>query len=650
MGNAIACGVGDRRSLLNATAQHDGARVEEILKRRPELVGSRAVTEGNGALHMAAASGDLRVCKLLVEGLQEKFGTASRSKNQMHQGKGVWEWRQVLLKTLNRRDGLHMTPLMLACKHGHAAVVAYLLGEGADPFIVDKATQYSCLHLAAYHGHVAVLHALLGPSGIVERAGRRVPLRCAGVDYSGGTCRFIDSRAAHGVTAMHLTAALGHGAAAALLLRLGASMAVRTVGALELAGVEVPVGSTPLHLAGRFGDMVTLQALLQGYLEGQGTPNTQPGERRVDLRRVRDSSRALPYHSAYRTRHRQAAEVLDPRVNLDVALDLCRETSAGVGPQKLSTVCARALRWSHVQWLDEAERQLDEAERAAALRLPRALSLPSPRLAAEAELQFEDVEEQQLEQDRAQANAMSDSPVSSAHMASASEASVDSESGSCPVGSAAAAKRQLARDSAGSLSEGQGPTASTSGRGEGTKASPRGSCKLAQDVHRIASDPLPARVPLLGPTPVPGCESDFTALAGLRTDSCITTSSSFTGEELLKHLQNRPSVTMADTVSVKEKCKDDKSSVEASLLKFRESYQGPGAHGAGSCGCRDAAPAPEDCSICLTDPVCVEANECNHAMCINCARRLCLESQKEPFCPFCRRVISGFHMQQLQSR
>lgn len=147
--------------------------------------------------------------------------------------------------------------------HRHAPVVRYLLQQGADPFVQDKPRGYYCLHIAAYHGHVDVLHVLLDPATRVERNGRRIPLSAAKVQYTGGTCRFIDSRAALGMTAMHLAAIKGKAGVAAVLLQRGASMAVRTVGQDALDGVPITLGATPLHLAAKCGSMDTLQAMLQ---------------------------------------------------------------------------------------------------------------------------------------------------------------------------------------------------------------------------------------------------------------------------------------------------------------------------------------------------------------------------------------------------
>lgn len=139
----------------------------------------------------------------------------------------------------------------------------YLLQRGADPFVQDKARGYNCLQLAAYHGHVHVLRVLLDPATRVDRNGRSVALSTAKVQYTGGTCRFVDSRASLGMTAMHVAAIIGKADVAAVLLQRGASMAVRTVGQDQLDGVPITLGATPLHLAAKCGCMKTLQIMLQ---------------------------------------------------------------------------------------------------------------------------------------------------------------------------------------------------------------------------------------------------------------------------------------------------------------------------------------------------------------------------------------------------
>ncbi len=142
-------------------------------------------------------------------------------------------------------------------------MVQFLLKHGADPYCQDKPRGYNCLQLAVYHRQLSVLRVLIAPTTTVEYNGRIVPLTTAKVQYTGGTCRFIDSRAAIGMTAMHLSALTGQAEAATLLLQRNASMAVRTVGQDTVDGVNITLGATPLHLAAKCGSMATLQAMLQ---------------------------------------------------------------------------------------------------------------------------------------------------------------------------------------------------------------------------------------------------------------------------------------------------------------------------------------------------------------------------------------------------
>ena len=76
-------------------------------------------------------------------------------------------------------------------------------------------------------------------------------------------CRYIDSRAENGVTALHLAAVYGEVACVHTLLAAGASMMVRTVDLDMISSVSIPAGSTPLHLAAQKGQVAIVQAMLQ---------------------------------------------------------------------------------------------------------------------------------------------------------------------------------------------------------------------------------------------------------------------------------------------------------------------------------------------------------------------------------------------------
>ena len=76
-------------------------------------------------------------------------------------------------------------------------------------------------------------------------------------------CRYIDSRAENGLTALHLAALSGNLECVRLLLDSGASMMVRTVDLDIMSDVAAPAGSTPLHVAAMSGNVAILQAMLQ---------------------------------------------------------------------------------------------------------------------------------------------------------------------------------------------------------------------------------------------------------------------------------------------------------------------------------------------------------------------------------------------------
>jgi ankyrin repeat protein len=64
---------------------------------------------------------------------------------------------QGLCQLLNQGVNLDTTPLMLACKYGHAEAVLTLLQHGADPQLSDRRGNNTCLHTAAYAGHASVI-------------------------------------------------------------------------------------------------------------------------------------------------------------------------------------------------------------------------------------------------------------------------------------------------------------------------------------------------------------------------------------------------------------------------------------------------------------------------------------------------------------
>ena len=98
-----------------------------------------AAVEGESALHMAAEDGHVAMVELLVEYKAE----------------------------LDGKSGVGLTPLHLACAHGHDDVVRVLPQAGADMFV--DCAGWTCVAVAAKKDHVHVLRQLLDAGGEDKR-------------------------------------------------------------------------------------------------------------------------------------------------------------------------------------------------------------------------------------------------------------------------------------------------------------------------------------------------------------------------------------------------------------------------------------------------------------------------------------------------
>ncbi|MBI3929433.1 MAG: ankyrin repeat domain-containing protein [Armatimonadetes bacterium] len=104
---------------------------------------------------------------------------------------------------LARPDAQGYLPLHLAARSGQAAVVEFLLGQGADPNARTR-TSWTPLHEASAHGHPEVIRLLLAHRAVVEI-----------------------KETQNGGTALHVAAFNGHLPAVELLLRAGAKVNAR---------------------------------------------------------------------------------------------------------------------------------------------------------------------------------------------------------------------------------------------------------------------------------------------------------------------------------------------------------------------------------------------------------------------------------------
>ena len=176
---------------------------------------------GASALHLAAASGEVRIVQRLLEHLAAS-------------GRDVAEGINLRTKSTKR------TPLHEAAGNGHAAIVRLLLDHGADPSI-PSAEQRTALHVASFGGSLATVEALLDHGG--SRWASLV------------TDAAPESRDVYAKTPLHYAAECRADAAPIIkaMVAAGASLTAR----------NRDDQGTPLHVAAIRGNAEAVRALLE---------------------------------------------------------------------------------------------------------------------------------------------------------------------------------------------------------------------------------------------------------------------------------------------------------------------------------------------------------------------------------------------------
>jgi ankyrin repeat protein len=120
-----------------AAEKGDVAKLQEILKKRPDLVNSRAYLQKMTPLHSAIRAGKPEAVKFLIENgsnldLKEDDGSTPLHLAAFEGRKDFCEWLIAGKADVNSRDIDRLTPLHMAARQGWLDLVELLVSKGAD--------------------------------------------------------------------------------------------------------------------------------------------------------------------------------------------------------------------------------------------------------------------------------------------------------------------------------------------------------------------------------------------------------------------------------------------------------------------------------------------------------------------------------------
>ena len=214
---------------LHAAAASSHLSVVKLLLKRGADVNGQ-VEDGCTALNIAVAENCPDIVEFLLDydadpNIAEPYGGAlhiAARRGHLHIATQLIESQA----TVDLQDRLGMTPLRDAAENGHVKVVEYLCTRGAD-INTQSSSGWTPLHGAAAYGHTETAACLIGE----------------GAD--------VNLHTIEGMAALHTAIDNGHSEMASMLLRAGTTLN------------SANDGSTPLHLAARFGIPELIIPLIQ---------------------------------------------------------------------------------------------------------------------------------------------------------------------------------------------------------------------------------------------------------------------------------------------------------------------------------------------------------------------------------------------------
>ncbi|GLI61245.1 hypothetical protein VaNZ11_003546, partial [Volvox africanus] len=293
MGNILAP---SGASLYDAIAEGDADAAVEVLQAYPDLTRKRLGTKKRTLYHFCAASGQVSVLKSLCDHV---WRTVPDESGELAGVQGCYTRQHSAIRQyINKCDQKGLTPLSLACKKGHGHVVAFLLTQGADPWVKDRMMGRTALHHAARANHPDCIEAILS-SDMVQQTN--------GSDTS--PSKLVDHPTNAGYTPLHYAAAAHSREAAAVLLRHGANPNAKTW-EMGFEHLQLDRGSTPMHAAGRYQSLDVAMLLLRHWDESLRQLDV------TDPRVVENLPRIKPYQMPGVKLNKTLFRILDPATPL----------------------------------------------------------------------------------------------------------------------------------------------------------------------------------------------------------------------------------------------------------------------------------------------------------------------------------------------
>ncbi|GMH33840.1 hypothetical protein BSKO_01674 [Bryopsis sp. KO-2023] len=261
-------------TLVQAASAGDADLVRRVLLRSPQYASYRSFKNKNSPLLAAAGRGHREILRFIHLTALSSVGY-SRTR-----------------RCLDAQNIAGYTPLMAACKNGHASCVRYLVFCDASPLSRELSKGRNCLHLAAEGSHNGCIVQLLASGRIASVKVRQY----------GEWARYVDCPDALGMAPLHIAVRNGCISTVWCLLRWGASLDVVTTAGN--GDSWLPAGSNVLHIAAAYGDTSLLKWLLD-YQESHC-----PG---IDLRQMENSAGRTPLECADRESN-LARVLLEPSV------------------------------------------------------------------------------------------------------------------------------------------------------------------------------------------------------------------------------------------------------------------------------------------------------------------------------------------------